>query len=124
MFGARLETGDNLLVIELGVDTEFLVRRLTARRTCDQCGAIYNVDSRPPRQEGVCDICGGSLVQRPDDTENVIRDRMRTYRAETEPLVEYYRSLGVYHQIDGMGAIDQVSIDLVSTIGLPVGQGD
>ena len=124
MFGARLETGDNLLVIELGVDTEFLVRRLTARRTCDQCGAIYNVDSRPPRQEGVCDICGGSLVQRPDDTENVIRDRMRTYRAETEPLVEYYRSLGVYHQIDGMGTIDQVSIDLVSTIGLPVGQGD
>jgi adenylate kinase len=124
MFGARLESDDNLLVIELVVDTEFVVKRLTARRTCGQCGAIYNVDSRPPRQEGVCDVCGSSLMQRPDDTEDVIRDRMRTYRAETEPLVDYYRSRGVYHQIDGMAAIDQVSIDLMSIIEIPVGQGD
>ena len=124
IFGARLESDDNLLVIELVVDTEFVVKRLTARRTCGQCGAIYNVESRPPRQEGVCDVCGSSLMQRTDDTEDVIRDRMRTYRAETEPLVEYYRSRGVYHQIDGMAAIDQVSIDLVSIIEIPVGQGD
>ncbi len=124
MFGARLESSDNLLVIELTVDTELLVRRLTKRRTCGQCGAIYNVDSRPPGQEGVCDLCGGSLVQRPDDTDNVIRERMRTYRAETEPLVDYYRERGIYHQLDGMGPIDQVSTGLVSIIGLPVGQGD
>ena len=63
-------------------------------------------------------------MQRPDDTEDVIRDRMRTYRAETEPLVDYYRSRGVYHQIDGMAAIDQVSMDLMSIIEIPVGQGD
>ena len=124
MFGARIETGDNLLVIELAVDTEFLVRRLTARRTCGQCGAIYNVESRPPRQEGICNVCGSSLVQRPDDIEEVIRDRMRNYRAETVPLVDYYRERGVYHQIDGMGAIDKVSSDLMSIVGLPVGQGD
>ena len=124
MFGARIETGDNLLVIELAVDTEFLVRRLTARRTCGQCGAIYNVESRPPRQEGICNVCGSSLVQRPDDIEEVIRGRMRNYRAETVPLVDYYRERGVYHQIDGMGAIDKVSSDLMSIVGLPVGQGD
>ncbi len=124
MFAARLERGDNLLVVELVVDTDFLVRRLTKRRTCRACGAIYNIDSRPPEKEGVCDTCGGSLVQRSDDTEGVIRDRMRTYSAETEPLVDYYRERGVYHRIDGMGAIDQVSADLVAIIGLPVGQGD
>ncbi len=124
MFGAGLEASDNLLVIELAVDAEFLVRRLTARRTCSQCGAIYNVGSKPPKEEGVCDLCGGGLVQRPDDTEAVIRDRMQTYRAETEPLVDYYRERGIYHQIDGMGAIDQISADLVSIIGLPVSQGD
>ena len=82
MFGAELGSGDDLLVIELAVDTDFLVRRLTARRTCEQCGAIYNLDSRPPRQDGVCDVCGGNLVQRADDTEEVIRDRMKTYRTE------------------------------------------
>ena len=69
-------------------------------------------------------MCAGNLVQRPDDTEDVIRDRMKTYRTETEPLVDYYRERGVYHQIDGMGAIDRVSRDLVSIIGLPVGQGE
>ncbi len=124
MFGAELGSGDDLLVIELAVDTDFLVRRLTARRTCEQCGAIYNLDSRPPRQDGVCDVCGGNLVQRADDTEEVIRDRMKTYRTETEPLVDYYRERGVYRQIDGMGPIDRVSRDLVSIIGLPVGQGE
>jgi len=124
MFGADLDSSDNLLVIALGVDTDFLVRRLTSRRTCGQCGAIYNVESRPPRKEGICDVCGGDLAQRSDDTEEVIRDRMETYTAETEPLVDYYRERGVFCQIDGMGAIDKVSNDLLSMIGRPVSQGE
>jgi adenylate kinase len=105
-----------LVVAELGVDTEKLVRRLTERRTCRACGEIFNLDSRPPRREGVCDRCGGELVQRTDDTEAVIRDRMKVYRAETAPLVAYYRGKGVYVRINGMDPIDTVTESLVSAI--------
>jgi adenylate kinase len=124
MFGAELAESDQLIVIELGVDTDFLVRRLRARRTCGQCGAIYNLESRAPREEDVCDACGGQLKQRADDKEEVIRDRMSVYKAETEPLVSYYQKHGVFHRVDGMSPIDQVSTDMMAVIGLPVVKGD
>ena len=124
MFGAGLSTEDRVLVVEIAVDTDLLVRRLTARRTCGQCGAIYNVETRAPKIDGVCDACGGSLVQRSDDTEDVIRDRMKTYRDETEPLAEYYRNRGVYNSVDGMNSIAEVTRDLLSAVGLPVVQGE
>lgn len=118
-----LGPGDQLVVAELGVDTEKLVERLTGRRTCRSCGEIYNLASRPPGKEGVCDKCGGELVQRTDDTEDVIRDRMKVYRAQTEPLVTYYRGKGVYVRIDGMEPIDAVTQSLVSAIRGSAAQG-
>lgn len=116
MFQKVLGANERLSVIELAVDTDLLVERLTARLTCSKCGAIYNTQSKAPRDQGICDLCGGGLVQRSDDTEEVIRDRMRTYTAQTEPLVEYYQSRNVYHQVDGLGPIDQVTSDLISII--------
>ena len=116
MFDAVLGAQDRLLVIELAVDIEALVRRLTARRTCTGCGAIYNMDTHPPNDEGVCDSCGGGLVQRSDDTEAVIRDRMATYEQQTRPLADYYQGRDVFQQIDGMGTIDEVGERLVAII--------
>lgn len=116
MLDAILSTPDELLVIELIVDIDAIVRRLTARRTCSKCKAIYNLETDPPKKSGVCDECGGPLVQRKDDTESVIRDRMTTYETQTRPLADYYRAKGVFRQVDGMGAIDQVTERLVALV--------
>jgi adenylate kinase len=125
-FGENLGEGDRLSVIELGVDTERLVSRLTQRWTCKRCGEIYNVESRPPKEAGVCDKCGVELGQRSDDTEAVIRERMDVYRGETEPLVEFYRGNGKYSLVDGMAPIDDVARSLVNAIrdGKGAGQGE
>lgn len=116
MLDAILGIQDELLVIELVVDAEAIVRRLTARRTCSKCRAIYNLETDPPKKAGTCDACGGPLVQRKDDTENVIRDRMTTYETQTRPLAEYYRAKGVFRKVDGMGAIDAVTERLVALV--------
>jgi adenylate kinase len=116
MLDTVLGVNDELMVIELVVDIEALVRRLTARRTCSKCNKIYNLESHPPKVAGTCDECGGALLQRNDDTESVIRDRMVTYQTQTRPLADYYRAKSVYYEVDGMGSIDQVTERLVSLV--------
>jgi adenylate kinase len=124
MLQAELSPSDNLVVIEIAVETEFLVERLTSRLTCTACQAIYNTLSRLPRVEDVCDRCGGKLAHRSDDAEDVIRGRLQTYSAETEPLVDYYRRKGLYHRVDGMRDVEVVSRDLTSLVGIAVVQGE
>jgi adenylate kinase len=79
---------------------EVVVRRLSGRRVCRSCGAIYHVQNMPPRREGVCDRCGGELYIRDDDRIESIRNRLRVYREQTEPLIGYYRGRGLLHDID------------------------
>jgi adenylate kinase len=79
---------------------EVVVQRLSGRRVCRSCGAIYHVQNMPPRQEGVCDRCGGELYIRDDDRIESIRNRLRVYREQTEPLIGYYRGRGLLHDID------------------------
>jgi adenylate kinase len=95
-------------VVFLDVSEEELVDRLTGRRVCDECGANYHVEFSPPAEEGVCDECGGDLVQRDDDTEETVRERLRVYEENTEPVVEYYRDEGVLETVDGEGTPDDV----------------
>ncbi|MFC6989408.1 adenylate kinase [Haloplanus sp. GCM10025708] len=95
-------------VVFLDVSEEELVDRLTGRRVCDDCGANYHVEFNPPEEEGVCDECGGELVQRDDDTEETVRERLRVYEENTEPVVEYYRDEGVLETVDGEGTPDEV----------------
>ena len=89
------------VVLTLDVGEEELVRRLTGRRVCADCGANHHVDFDPPEQEGVCDECGGLLIQRDDDTEETVRERLRVYRENTEPVIEYYGETGRLVRIDG-----------------------
>ena len=82
-------------VLELDIPRDVIVDRLTTRRTCNNCGEIYNIKSKPPRIEGVCDVCGSDIVQRDDETEEAIENRLQVYNQLTAPLVEFYRKDGL-----------------------------
>ena len=95
-------------VVSLEVPRDELVRRLSGRRTCSRCGAMFHVVLDPPRQSDVCDRCGGTLFQREDDREETIRARLDVYDQATAPLTAFYRSRGLLREIDGTGSAAEV----------------
>ena len=104
-------------VIEMRVDDDVLVHRVSGRYTCAECGAVYHDTDRKPRVEGVCDDCGHSnFKRRPDDNADVMRTRLRAYYKETSPLVGYYHCKGILSFIDGMKSIDEVTADLTAIL--------
>lgn len=94
------------------VSDEEIIRRLTARRVCEDCGAVYNLVFQPPTQDGVCDICGGHLYQREDDNPETVRHRLYTYYKETSPLIGYYFAKDVLVEIDGEQPVNEVQRQL------------
>jgi adenylate kinase len=103
-------------VISLEVDTEALVERLTGRRTCSECGRGYHVEFEPSQQPGICNACGGALIQRDDDKEETIRKRLQVYAEQTAPLISYYQDAGVLMELDGMLPIPQVQEKMLSLL--------
>ena len=95
-------------VVLLGASEAEIVRRLSGRRVCESCGAVYHVESKPSSKGDACDRCDGALIQRPDDTEEVIRERLRVYREQTLPIADAYRERGVLVDVEGTGAPDEV----------------
>lgn len=89
------------LVLNLVVPEEVIIRRLSARRLCEKCGAIYNLISLPPAKEGICDRCGGRLYLREDDRPEIVNERLRVYREQTEPVLEFYRKKGILREVEG-----------------------
>lgn len=111
MLAGRAEKLD--AVIEMQVDDEALVKRISGRYTCATCGRGYHDEFSRPKVDGVCDNCGESnFARRPDDTEKTVRDRLQVYNTQTAPLVNYYREKGNLHVIDGMADIAQVTGDI------------
>ncbi len=107
--GALADLGKPLdAVVNLRVDEEELVRRLSGRRVCPSCGEPYHVDSKPPKVEGICDKCGATLLHRADDQPEAIRNRLEVYRRQTEPLLGYYEKQGILKNIDAQGGIDEI----------------
>jgi adenylate kinase len=94
-----------------------IVKRLSGRRTCPKCGSVFHLESRPPRAPGICDSCGSALVQRKDDTERVIRERLKVYATQTLPVAEAYRAKGILAEIDGLGEVDTVESRLAAGLG-------
>ncbi len=92
----------------LEVSKDILVNRLTGRRLCKDCGAVYHVDSNPPQKESVCDSCGGEIYQRKDDSKDVISTRLEAYAQNTEPLKDYYQKKNLFVEIDGLGLPEEV----------------
>jgi adenylate kinase len=104
------EMGTKLdVVLELIVDDDEVVRRLSGRRTCRSCGHIWHVDFDPPSKEGICDNCGGELFQRDDDKPETIRHRLQVYYDQTAPLAGYYGERGILTGVDAMGPVDDVT---------------
>lgn len=97
-------------VIELEVDVDALVERITGRFSCGNCGALYHDTANPPSKEGVCDNCGSTeFKRRPDDNEETVRTRMDEYRAKTAPILPGYEARGIVTRVDGMAGIDEVA---------------
>lgn len=110
-------------VIHMVIGYPLLIRRLTGRRTCKVGGEIYNIFDRPPKVEGICDVDGGELYQRPDDREEVIKPRLHAYDKLTAPLVSYYRRLGLLHEIDASKSVAEVEQEICQAVDSMRGAG-
>ena len=104
------------VVLFLSVPTEELVDRLTGRRVCDDCGTNFHVEFNQPEEAGVCDECGGELIQRDDDNEESVRNRLEVYREDTEPVLERYEDHAGYVEIDGDQSLDDVWADIEDAV--------
>ena len=105
-------------VLDIEVDDQEIQRRMSGRRACTACGATYHVEAAPPRVEGVCDACGGTLVQRDDDKPETVRDRLRVYHAQTEPLKDFYAQRGVLKVVDNQPTIEDTSKAIAAALGV------
>ena len=111
------EMGANIdCVIDIEVDDEVIVNRLSGRRVCERCGRPYHVVSLKPKTEGVCDDCGGTLVQRKDDSIETIKNRLEIYHKETEPLVNYYKAQGKLKVVVGKDTVDATTAEVFKVI--------
>lgn len=110
--GVRLDKA-----VSLTVRTEELVRRLSGRRICGKCGATFHVVANPPREADRCDVCGGDLVQREDDREETVRERLAVYERQTAPLIDYYRRHGLLAEVDGEQPLDAVTQAVRRAVG-------
>jgi adenylate kinase len=104
------------LVINIDTDENLLIERIVNRKSCKDCGAIYNTKFFPPKIENICDKCDGELVQRKDDTEEVAKSRLETYKKETQPLIKFYCDKGILVNINGNREIDQIFADIMANI--------
>lgn len=110
--GSRIDT-----VINLEVEKAELIARLTGRRVCKKCGASFHITNIPPKQEGICDFCGGELFQRDDDTVETAENRIAVYNSQTRPLVDYYTKAECIANIDGTTGLENVFADIVRALG-------
>jgi adenylate kinase len=105
-------------VIDLVADEELLMGRMIGRRVCKSCGKIYHVTTMPSKREGICDVCGGEIYQRADDTEETVRHRFAVYQSQTAPLIEYYRNAGNLLAIDASGTPEETLRATLSALGV------
>lgn len=107
---------DKVLLLE--VDDEKIVQRLSSRRECSKCGAPYNVVSKKPAKEGICDSCGGELIQRKDDVPETIQNRLNVYHDQTEPIKEYYAKKGILAVAQGEEELEDTTANVAKALGL------
>jgi len=111
----KFVTVDKAVSIE--ADDEFIMRRITSRISCKECGAVYNTISMRPQAEGVCDRCGGALFQRDDDREETVRNRFAVYYEQTQPIIDYYRRRNMLVEIDGSQSLEEVTEAIADALG-------
>lgn len=104
-------------VINIEVTKDELIKRLTGRRVCSSCGASYHIKFNPPERDGICNICGGKLIVRSDDTLEAVENRLNVYERQTAPLIDYYQELNVLKTVDGSQSIEKVFNDICDILG-------
>ena len=112
---SRNENLDTALCIE--VPSSFILERMTGRRVCESCGASYHVKFNPTKVEGICDVCGSEVVQRKDDREDTVRERLDVYERQTQPLIDFYKEKNLLSTVDGTKAINEVFNDICELFG-------
>ena len=105
-------------VVSLEISEEEILSRMSGRRVCGACGSSYHVANLPPRVEGICDNCGGQLVQRKDDAPETVRERLKVYHTETEPLVEFYRQRGLLRPVASAGDREETTAAILAVLGI------
>jgi adenylate kinase len=114
LMGRRIDT-----VVSMEVSVEEMIDRVVLRRTCEGCGQIYHLRYNPPPSQDACGKCGGKLVQRADDTEEVVRKRYQEYLEKTAPILEHYKQKGVVKTVDGLGPLEEVEARIRTSIAPP-----
>ena len=105
-------------VVSIEISEEEIIRRMSGRRVCAACGSSYNVEFVPPRREGVCDNCGGKLIQRKDDTPETVRERLKVYHTETEPLVDFYANRGLLRPVRSADTKEATTKAILDVLGI------
>ncbi len=103
-------------VLNIDVDKDSLVKRLSGRRVCPNCGVSYHIDNNPPKVEGICDVCQTPIIQREDDKEQTVLDRIKVYDSQTKPLVDFYNKQDLVFTVDGTLPIDEITNKLVTEL--------
>lgn len=103
-------------VVNIEVPSDVLVRRLSGRRVCPSCGQTYHIDANPPKEEGICDKCHSPIIQRDDDQEETVRNRIEVYENQTAPLIEFYEEEGLLKSFDGTKNIDEITEDILKAL--------
>ncbi len=115
------ERGEVVKVFDMEVPEEVIVKRLCARRICPKCGAIYNLEFKPPKKDNTCDVCGAALVHRSDDRDEIIRVRLREYEKRTKPVLDYYEKKKVVFRVSGLDSSEVVE-KIIEKLGPPAGR--
>ena len=105
-------------VVSIEISEDEILRRMSGRRVCEACGSSYNVEAVPPRVEGICDNCGGKLIQRKDDTPETVRERLKVYHTETEPLVDFYGDRGLLKRVAVSGSKEATTEAILAALGI------
>ena len=105
-------------VVSIEISEDEILRRMSGRRVCEACGSSYNVGAIPPRVEGICDNCGGKLIQRKDDTPETVRERLKVYHTETEPLVDFYAERGLLKRVAVSGSKEVTAQTILAALGI------
>jgi adenylate kinase len=106
-------------VVYFSLSKDEIIKRISGRRSCPECKAVYHLESVPPKQAGICDVCGKALIQRNDDKPETVESRLAVYQEQTAPLVEYYKSRNILGELDGAGLVSAVQERLVALLAQP-----
>ena len=105
-------------VIYIYADEDKIIDRLSGRRVCEKCGTPYHIKTLKPKVDGICDLCGGKLIQRKDDSIEVIKDRLKVYNEQTKPLIDYYKKEGILREVDGFDTVENVLHNVIQILGI------